>query len=95
MSTEPVETFVFLPYSKYKALNNRPKKVETEGSLLPVLDERHLDEEVIDVSISTSTTSEPEEEARIVLGKDLTKTYRGVQINKLIRHIEKQKVQEM
>ena len=30
MSTESVETFVYLPYPKYKALDNRAKKVEEQ-----------------------------------------------------------------
>ena len=28
MTTEPVETFVFLPFSTYKALDNRAKRTE-------------------------------------------------------------------
>ena len=88
MTTEPVETFVFLPYSKYKALDNKLKKGE---SSLPVLDEPQPNEESTSVSINTSTTSEPGEGTKRQLGKDVTKSYRGVQINKLIHYIEKTK----
>ena len=51
MSTEPVETFVFLPYPKYKALDNRAKKVEeqvepaTAESQSPILAESLPNEE--------------------------------------------------
>ena len=91
MSTEPVETFVFLPYSKYKALDNRAKKVKSDESSLPVLDEPQPNEDAAGVAINTSATSEPGEEAKTQLGKDVTKSYHGVQINRLIRHIEKNK----
>ena len=91
MSTEPVETFVFLPYSKYKALDNRAKKVKSDESSLPVSDEPQPNEDAAGVSINTSANSEPGEEAKTQLGKDVTKSYHGVQINRLIRHIEKTK----
>ena len=74
MSTEPVETFVFLPYSKYEALDNRAKKVKSDESSLPVLDESQPNEDAAGVSINTSATSEPGEEAKTQLGKDVTKS---------------------
>ena len=69
-------------------MDNKLKKGE---SSLPVLDEPQPNEESTSVSINTSTTSEPGEGTKRQLGKDVTKSYRGVQINKLIHHIEKTK----
>ena len=95
MSTEPVETFVFLPYPKYKALDNRAKKVEEQvepaiaESQSPILAESTPNEEA-PPSIS-QPESMKEKEVDIQLGKNMTKTYRGVQIRKLLHHIEKTK----
>ena len=87
MSVEPIETFVFLPYPKYKALDNRAKKVdELEESTLP------LPQQKKDMPVNPPT-SKPEkaEEAKTQQSKNLTKSYRVVQIEKLLHQIEKAK----
>ena len=85
---EPVETFVFLPYSKYKVLDNRAKKPEpTEAS--PSIEDKKLPDENISEMVAESPTTSKAEEVKSQLGKDMTKTYRSVQIKKLLQHIEK------
>ena len=83
---EPVETFVFLPYNRYKALDSRAKKEQTE---LPVSNSGGgLSSEEIS---SEPIPSQSDEliEVKKPIGKDLTKSYRGVQMKKLLQHIEK------
>ena len=83
---EPVETFVFLPYNRYKALDSRAKKEQTE---LPVSNSGWgLSSEEIS---SEPIPSQSDEliEVKKPIGKDLTKSYRGVQMKKLLQHIEK------
>ena len=99
MSVDPVETFVFLPYSKYKALDTRVKKAEgCEISSSPLQSEEpmNVETEKSDDLPSTSSLKPKEEDERKErqiekpkLGEDLTKTYRSVQIKKLIAHIER------
>ena len=83
---EPFETFVFLPYNRYKALDSRAKKEQTE---LPVSNSGGgLSSEEIS---SEPIPSQSDEliEVKKPIGKDLTKSYRGVQMKKLLQHIEK------
>ena len=91
MSTEPVETFVFLPYSKYKALDNRSKKVEEPNETTNAHKEFPM--EVAPMSpptvSETSKDQEKKEEVKHPLGKNVTQSYRNVQIKKLLHQIEK------
>ena len=90
MAAEPVETFVFLPYAKYKALDTRAKRVEQDPA--PSIPEGHpSNEEETSASSNPSITMPPPAEVKNPLGKDLTKHYRGVQIKKILRLIEKTK----
>ena len=91
MAAEPVETFVFLPYAKYKALDTRAKRVEQDPT--PSILEGHPSNEEGETSASStpSITIPPPAEVKNPLGKDLTKHYRGVQIKKILRLIEKTK----
>ena len=91
MTAEPVETFVFLPYAKYKALDTRAKRVEQDPT--PSIPEGHPSNEEGETSASStpSITIPPPAEVKNPLGKDLTKHYRGVQIKKILRLIEKTK----
>ena len=89
MSVEPVETFVFLPYPKYKALDNRSKKVEEQGeSSMP---ESKTVEPTTPSNPPTVSKPEEVEEVKHQIGKNVTKSYRSVQIKKLLHHIEKTK----
>ena len=83
---EPVETFVFLPYSKYKAMDNRAKKSEP-NEIIPLeeMENPSVNNHNHAESPSTSKVEEPQRQ----LGKDVTKSYRMVQIKKLLQHIEK------
>ena len=88
MTTEPVETFVFLPYAKYKALDTRAKKVEQDPTP-PIPEEPPTNEGETSTASTPSITIPPPAEGKNPLGKDLTKHYRGVQIKKILRLIEK------
>ena len=85
MSVEPIETFVFLPYPTYKALDNRVKKAEQDESTLPLPHKEAMP--------ANPPISKPEEteEANSQLRKNVTKNYRVVQIRKLLHQIEKTK----
>ena len=83
MTTEPVETFVFLPFSTYKALDNRAKRTEPP----PVKETPSSREEEQPVEESTEALAEVPEQSPV--GKDVTKSYRSVQIKKLLHHIKK------
>ena len=97
MSTEPVETFVFLPFSKYMALDNRAKMAtEKSGEVnkptppkpkIPLEDSPSDQEEPTGKAANNLSASEKSAENN--LGKDLTKTYRSVQLKKLLHHIKK------
>ena len=92
MAAEPVETFVFLPYAKYKALDTRAKRVEQDPT--PSIPEGHPsneEEEETGASRTPSITMPTPAEVKNPLGKDLTKHYCGVQIKKILRLIEKTK----
>ena len=91
MAAEPVETFVFLPYAKYKALDTRAKRVEQDPT--PSIPEGHPSNEEEETSASSipSIAIPPPAEVKNPLGKDLTKHYCGVQIKKILRLIEKTK----
>ena len=58
MSVDPVETFVFLPFSKYKSLDVRAKKAEFHDNETQTLKENQSMEEKgqtsADPSLSTS-----------------------------------------
>ena len=82
---EPVETFVFLPYSKYKAMDNRAKKSEPNEMMpLEEMENPSVNNQNHAESPSTSKVEEPKSH----LGKEVTKSYRMVQIKKLLQHIE-------
>ena len=99
MSTEPVETFVFLPFSKYKALDNRAKMAtEKSGGVkepsppspsspIPSANPSSDQEEL--TSKTANNLSVSQKGAENYLGKDLTKNYRSVQLKKLLHHIKK------
>ena len=60
---EPVETFVFLPYSKYKVLDDRAKKPEpTEAS--PSIGDKNLPDENISEMVAESPTTSKAEEVK-------------------------------
>ena len=90
MSSEQVETFVFLPFSQYKALDSRAKRTETIST--PVLETPQPNEETevsTDDSPIIKDTSESLLGKDVPLGKDVTKDFRRVQIKKLLHHIQK------
>ena len=94
MNVDPVETFVFLPYSKYKALDIRAKKVEPCNSGMSALENDPAMEKRGEMSVDlplpiSNPEGEKKEEEKPRLGRDLTKTYRSVQIKKLLTHLEK------
>ena len=85
---EPVKTFIFVPYSKYKDLDSKAKKPEYNEVLPSLIDSSHPDENNIKISPELSGASKVEE-TKSQLGKDMAKTYRTVQMKKLLHHIEK------
>ena len=89
MSTAPVETFVFLPYSKYKALDNRAKKVEEQAE--STMSPKEVSSEAVPINPTTVSGLEEKEEVKNQLGKNVVKSYRNVQIRKLLHQIEKTK----
>ena len=99
MSVDPVETFVFLPYSKYKALDTRAKKAEgCKNFIIPLANRRTHEHRNWKIRWPTfnfifETHGRRWKKERQIekpkLGEDLTKTYRSVQIKKLIAHIER------
>ena len=92
MSTEPVETFVFLPFPQYKALDYRAKRMDT-GTTSAQLSETPQPNEVTEVSTVDSSIHKDEGEGPlgngVPLGKDVTKDYRRVQIKKLLQRVQK------
>ena len=83
MTIEPVETFVFLPFSTYNALDNRAKRTDT----LPIKEIPSSREEEQPVVESTEALAEVPEQSPV--GKDVTKSYRSAQIKKVLLDIKK------
>ena len=90
MSTEPVETFVFPPFSKYKALDNRAKMATEKSGAIneptppspspPIPSTNPPSDQEEPTSKAANSLSVSQKGAENHLGKDLTKTYRSVQI---------------
>ena len=97
MTTEPVETFVFLPFSQYKALDSRAKRMEPEVISSQVLEPPQPNEET-EVSTVDSPIIKDKPESLlgkdVPLGKDMTKHYRSVQIKKILQNIKKNRGSE-
>ena len=83
MTTEPVETFVFLPFSTYKALDNKAKRTETPPAR-EIPSSRKEEQPVVE-----STEALAEEPEQSPVEKDVTKSYRSAQIKKLLLYIKK------
>ena len=81
-----METFVFLPYSKYKALDARAKKEESDE--IPASQSKYESEEVQPPPPEPLREEGEEKSENRKLGEDLTKNYRNSQI-KLIHHLER------
>ena len=81
----PVETYAIMPVAKFRALEQRLKKAESEvtpqASQVPTKDES-MEEPTNDSHSPPSP--QPEEKKKDIKGK-----YRQVQIKKLLQHIER------
>ena len=82
MTTEPVETFVFLPFSQYKALDSRGKLHSTSQHGL-----ENPQPKVSEMSIATTSISKEEKQPK--LERNVTKTYQSTQIQKIRTNIRK------
>ena len=82
MTTEPVETFVFLPFSQYKALDSRGKLHSTSQHGL-----ENPQPKVSELSIATTSISKEEKQPK--LERNVTKTYQSTQIQKIRTNIRK------
>ena len=82
MTTEPVETFVFLPFSQYKALDSRAKSHSTSQHGL-----ENPQPKVSEMSIATTSISKEEKQPK--LERNVTKTYQSTQIQKIRTNIRK------
>ena len=82
MTTEPVETFVFLPFSQYKTLDSRAKSHSTSQQGL-----ENPQPKVSKASIATPSISKEEKQPK--LERNVTKTYQSTQIQKILTNIRK------
>ena len=85
----PVETYAILPIAKYKAMEQRLKKSESE--MKP--EESHSSneaEEAMEAEADVATTSKDSEDQAPNEGKkDVKLKYRKAQIRKLLHHVER------
>ena len=79
---EGVEPYVILPYARYKALDQKAKKMEAQVETPPV-------SETPEVHQPPPAASASEPASKEDIGKDVTLKYQTTQMKKLLRHIER------
>ena len=84
MTSNPkgVEPYVILPYARYKALDQKVKKMKAQVETPPVRETPKVHQPP-----PTATASEPASKEEV--GKDITLKYQTTQMKKLLRHIER------
>ena len=83
---QPVETYAILPIAKFRAMQQRLEKSESETR--PEQTQTSTEEEPLEVENGSPTTSNPSQEPAREK-KDIKLKYRKVQIKKLLQHIER------